>query len=129
MNNLSQKFQETESELPSRLHGNIMAGVKLLKYRRLILLALPVLTVMLFGFAWQTWMQLLEIQAGSLLSTLITGFEMDYTSIADLAANFAEFLPLHIIAVTFINLLLLAESAYLALRLGKMSNQRVEAFT
>lgn len=122
MADLPTAFRSLEDyPFPEGLHGRIMRRLVFLRLRTPFIAILSLTILNLIATGWSIWSRLVEIDGGELLRSMLTDFQFDYASVADVVSMGLEFFPVRAMLVFALNLALVAYLIYLNFAFRRMS--------
>lgn len=120
-NDLSEKLREiSDVQLPLGLHARVMASAIFLKFRTKLILFSGLLLLGLVFSGWHIWTRISDVEALSIMQTVFSGFQADFTFVNDFIQTFYGFFPIASIFIFVVNLSLTIFLGYLIFAFKKM---------
>lgn len=107
--------------LPEGLHGRIMRRLWWLHLKTPFVAVLSLTVLNLLATGWSIWVRLTDLDAPELLRSMLTDFQLDYASVANVASLSVEFFPVRAMVAFAVNLTLVAYLIYLNFAFRRMS--------
>lgn len=120
-NDLSEKLKQmTDIQLPLGLHARVMASAIFLKFKAKFFLFSSLLSLGLIFTGWRIWTKIGDIEALSVMRTVLSGFQADRVFVSDFVQTFYGFFPIASIFIFLVNFSLTVFLIYLIFEFKKM---------